>query len=127
MGLGEQVLFLGYRRDVPDLVSSYDAYVLPSLWEGLPLALIEALAIGKPVICTSVGGNPEIVEDGVNGFVVAPRDSAALADRILRLHADRGFATSVGPRNVEKFRSFFSLQAMVGSHERLFTEIASAR
>jgi glycosyltransferase involved in cell wall biosynthesis len=126
-GLGDRVLFLGYRRDVPDLVSSYDAYVLPSLWEGLPLALIEALAIGKPVICTRVGGNPEIVEDGINGYVVAPRDSEALADRISRLYRDRGFAAGVGPRNVAKFKEFFSLEAMVDAHSRLFTELASAR
>jgi glycosyltransferase involved in cell wall biosynthesis len=124
MELGDRVVFLGYRRDVPDLISSYDAYVLPSLWEGLPLALIEALAIGKPVVCTSVGGNPEIVEDAVNGFVVPPRDSAALADRILRLYKDRPFVDSVRQRNVEKFKQQFSLQSMVGAHERLFEELA---
>lgn len=127
MGLGDRVLFLGYRRDVPDLISSFDVYVLPSLWEGLPLALIEALAIGKPILCTTVGGNPEIVEDGVNGYLVPPGDAAALADRILRLHGERASAAAFRDRNVEKFKRQFSLEAMVSTHEALFERLAHRR
>ena len=124
MGLGTAVLFLGYRQDVPELISSFDAYVLPSLWEGLPLALIEALAIGKPIVCTSVGGNPEIVEDGLNGFVVPPRDSTALAQGLLRLFQDRAFVQAVRERNVSKFRQMFSLESMLGAHEQMFEKLA---
>jgi glycosyltransferase involved in cell wall biosynthesis len=127
LGLGDHVRFLGYRRDIPELISSFDAYVLPSLWEGLPLALIEALAIGKPVICTNVGGNPEIIEDGVNGFVVAPRDSDSLADRLLQLLHDRPAVAAVQARNVAKYRQHFSLESMVGAHERMFEELAAVR
>ena len=126
-GLDGRVAFLGYRRDVPDLISSYDVYVLPSLWEGLPLALLEAMAIGKPILCTSVGGNPEIVEDGANGYVVPPRDSRALADRILRLYRDRARAGELRARNVKKFQEQFSLEAMVDAHARLYRELAARR
>jgi glycosyltransferase involved in cell wall biosynthesis len=125
--LGSRVMFLGYRQDIPELISSFDAYVLPSLWEGLPLALIEALAIGKPIVCTRVGGNPEIVEDGVNGFVVPPRDSGALADALLRLFQDRSFVQVARERNVGKFRETFSLESMVGAHERMFEKLARVR
>jgi glycosyltransferase involved in cell wall biosynthesis len=124
LGLGDRVLFIGHRADIPDVVSAFDVYVLPSLTEGLPLALLEALAIGSPIVCTRVGGNPEIVEDGVNGYLVPPRDSPALADRILRLSADPAFRAAVRERNVKKFSERFTLRTMVEAHARMFSELA---
>jgi glycosyltransferase involved in cell wall biosynthesis len=127
LALGDRVRFLGYRRDVPDLISSLDLYVLPSLWEGLPLALLEALAIGKPIVCTTVGGNPEIVEDGVNGFLVPPRQPEPLADRILRALRDRGFREAARQRNQKKFADVFSVDKMVDGHASLYRDLASRR
>ena len=79
--LASQVRFLGIvtHADLPDLLAASDAVVLPSYWEGLPVALIEALAAGKPIVATRVGGNPELVVDGENGWLVAPGDVPALA------------------------------------------------
>ena len=79
--LASQVRFLGIvtHADLPDLLAVSDAVVLPSYWEGLPVALIEALAAGKPIVATRVGGNPELVVDGENGWLVAPGDVPALA------------------------------------------------
>ena len=124
LGLGDRLTFLGYRSDVADVVSALDLYVLPSLTEGLSLSLLEALAIGVPILCTRVGGNPEIVEDGVNGYLVPARDSAALADGIERMRADPAFRDAARARNVKKFTDRFTLEAMVAEHARLFTALA---
>jgi glycosyltransferase involved in cell wall biosynthesis len=70
----DRVLFLGARADIAEFLSAIDVFVLPSLWEGQPIALLEALAIGKPCIVSNIDGIPEIIEDGVNGYLVSPRD-----------------------------------------------------
>jgi glycosyltransferase involved in cell wall biosynthesis len=123
LGIAGRVSFLGHRNDIPDVVSAFDISVLPSVTEGLPLALLEALATGNPIVCTRVGGCPEIVDDGVNGFLVPPRDSAALADRILQLHADRALRDAIRARNLEKFSRRFTLRAMIDAHEQMFSEL----
>jgi glycosyltransferase involved in cell wall biosynthesis len=120
--LGGAFRFLGYRSDIPELVSAYDLYVLSSLWEGLPLALLEALAIGKPIVATRVGGNPEIVEEGVNGYIVPPRDPAALARRILDVGKDTAMRARVAVQNVERFHAMFSVEAMLEGHAALYEE-----
>ena len=124
LGLGDRLRFVGYRRDIPDFLSALDLYVLPSLWEGLPLSLLEALAAGKPVVATAVGGNPEIVEDGVGGRLVPPRDEAALADAILRVRGDEALRRAVSERNRARFERHFSLEAMLAGHETLYDELA---
>ena len=125
LGFGDRVMFIGYRTDIPDVVSAFDTYVLPSLTEGLPLALLEALAVGSPIVCTRVGGNPEIVEHGVNGYLVPPGDSTALTEGILRLHADPAFRAAVRERNIKKFSERFTLRTMVDQHARLFGDLAA--
>jgi len=125
LGLGDRVLFPGYRRDVPELITAYDVYALSSLWEGLPLALLEALAIGRPIVATTVGGNPEVVEDGVNGFLVPPRNPEKLAARILDLKRDDELVARIRSANRERFESEFSLPCMVKNHAALFERIAS--
>ncbi|RZJ75333.1 MAG: glycosyltransferase, partial [Flavobacterium sp.] len=122
-GLGERLTFLGFRRDIPELISSFDVYALSSLWEGLPLALLEALAIGKPIVATRVGGNPEIVEDGENGFIVPPRDADALARALVRVALDDGFRARVRAANVAKFAARFSLEAMLRGHAETYADV----
>ncbi len=125
LGLGGSVVFAGYRKDVPRLLSGYDLYVLPSLWEGLPLALLEAMSLGKPIVATRVGGNPEIVEHGTNGFLVPPKDPRALADALLTAYRDRAQAPRMKVANQQKFAAEFSVQAMCRQHERLFAALSS--
>ena len=79
-GLSDRVHFLGTRRDVPALLAASDSFVLPSLWEGLPLALVEAMAGDLPVIATKVSGTEQVMVDGRTGWVVPPGDASALAD-----------------------------------------------
>lgn len=127
LGLGERVRFLGYRRDIPEFLSAIDLYALPSLWEGLPLALLEALAAGKPIVATRVGGNPEIVEEGVHGCLVPPRDEAALADAILRVRADEALLANAAERSRAHFERLFSLEAMVRAHQDLYADVVRKR
>jgi glycosyltransferase involved in cell wall biosynthesis len=82
LGLDGSVIFTGYREDAPVLMRSFDVFVLPSVEEGLSIALLEAMALGAPPIVTNVGGLPEVVDDGKHGIVVPPRNGAALARAI---------------------------------------------
>jgi glycosyltransferase involved in cell wall biosynthesis len=125
LGVGDRLVFLGYRSDVPRFLNAMDLYVLPSLWEGLPLALIEALACGKPAVVSDVGGNREIVADGVNGRLVPPGDPEALARAIIETARDPRFdPAAVRDRNRQKFEALFSVDAMVHAHEECYLRAA---
>lgn len=94
--LGDKVVFLGERRDVPDLLAAADLLVLPSLSEAYPTVLLEAAMARLPAVATDVGGSGEIVADGVTGLVVPPRAPAALAEAIIRILGDDGLARALG-------------------------------
>jgi glycosyltransferase involved in cell wall biosynthesis len=96
LDLDEAVIFTGFRDDVGRIVSIFDLFVLPSLHEGLSLALIEAMFLGKPAVVTSVGGLPEVVRDGEEGFLVPPADPVALARQIISLLSDPTLLESFG-------------------------------
>src|SRR6185503_7181239 len=87
-GLGDRFQVLGWRRDVAALLAAADVMVLTSRFEGLPLAVLRAMAAGLPVVATAVNGTPEAVRHGETGFLVAPGDAAAAADAIIRLGRD---------------------------------------
>ena len=91
-------LFVGHRADVYDLIAAMDIFVLPSLDEGIPMALLEAMALGRPVVATSVGGIPEIVTHRTAGLLVESRDEQALAKACLELALDRDWAQTLGAR-----------------------------
>lgn len=96
MGIGASVTFTGVRPDVPRLLPAFDVFALSSRFEGLPIALLEALAAGLPVVATTAGGIPEVVEDGREGFLVAPGDAGAMAGRLLRLIEDPELREAMG-------------------------------
>ncbi len=96
MGMAERVHFLGFRRDIPEIVCAMDVFVLPSLKEGLSIALMEAMALEKPVICSEIAGLPEVVRDGETGFLVPPGDSSALQNALERLFADENLRQQLG-------------------------------
>lgn len=127
LDLGESVRFLGQRRDVPELVAGFDCYMLSSVVEGMPNALLEAMALGRPVVTTSAGGSGEVVEDGVSGLVVAPGDPRALADGVLHVLRDPALAARLGAAAEERVRRHYDLDAMLSSMDRLYrTELARA-
>jgi glycosyltransferase involved in cell wall biosynthesis len=108
-GIGSRVVFLGTRRDVPEILAASDSFVLPSLWEGLSVALVEAMASGLPVIATGVSGTDQVMIDGVTGWLVAPADAAALATAISDLLSDPARAERMATAARARARSFSAL------------------
>lgn len=115
-GLSNRVHLLGSRRDVPEILAASDSFVLPSLWEGLPVALVEAMASGLPVIATSVSGTEQVMVEGVTGLLVAPGDAGALADAMIELLSDPAGAATMAAAGRERVAALFSAQ---GQAERL--------
>ncbi len=126
-GLSKHFLFLGRRNDVPRILASCDLAVLPSKAEGLPNAVLEYLAAGLPTVATRVGGNAEIIEDGKTGLLVPPQDPARLAEAVLRLLREPGFADGLGKNGRAYVASEFSYRKMIESTDRLYTELLRAR
>ncbi len=123
LGLDGTVQLLGIRRDVPALLDALDVAVLSSDYEGSPLSVMEYMAAGKPVVSTRVGGVPELVEDGVHGLLVEPRDPGALAAAIGRLLRDPAEGRRLGEQGRERQRRELSLDAMVRKVEGLYEEL----
>jgi glycosyltransferase involved in cell wall biosynthesis len=118
--LKEHVHLLGEVRDVPGLLGRAGVFVQPSRSEGISLTLLEAMARGLPVIATRVGGNSEVVEDGVNGFLVASEDPPALAAAVLALRADPDRARELGLAGRRRVEETFDVRRMVADYERLY-------
>jgi starch synthase (maltosyl-transferring) len=117
-----RVRFLGPRPDVPALLGRLDLFVLPSLWEGLPNAALEAMAARRAVVATNVDGTPEAVADGVTGLLVPPADADALARAIAILLRDperRGTLAEAGRRRVERE---FGMDRMVAETQQVYRE-----
>ncbi|HEU4680796.1 MAG TPA: glycosyltransferase [Gemmatimonadales bacterium] len=124
LGLGDRVRFLGVRRDVPELMSAADGYVLSSAWEGMPMVLLEAAAAGMPIVATAVGGNREVVLDGETGFLVPHRDPIALGDSMLRLTAlPADHRLRLGRRGREYIESRYALPHIVDLWEQMYEEL----
>lgn len=122
LGLREHVRFLGTRDDVPALLSLMELFVLCSHSEGLSLTLLEAQAAGKPIVATDVGGNGEVVVDRVNGILVPPNDSGALARALLELLNDSAYAHKLGAEGRKQFERLFNLDNMISSYEELYED-----
>lgn len=121
-GLNGTVLFLGYRDDIPDLLKLMDVFVLSSVSEGLSLTLLEAMAAGKPIVATQVGGNPEVVVDKVTGRLVPPGAPQALAEALMDILTNSDMAREMGLRAQERVKRLFSLPRFVKDHEALYAE-----
>jgi len=120
LGVSQQVVFLGQRLDVPDLLAAGDLLALSSHEEGFSNVILEAMAAGLPVVATDVGGNREAVLDGITGWLVAPRDPAVMADRILDLLSDQEKAAAWGRRGQDRVKEAFTIDGMVEAHMRLY-------
>jgi glycosyltransferase involved in cell wall biosynthesis len=112
--------FLGLRNDVPRLLSIMDVFVLPSLSEGLSVALLEAMAAAKPVVATRVGGNPEIVQDGQTGVLVPSEDSKSLAKALISILSDGLKSRTMGLNGLRRVQECFTTNVMVENYRRLY-------
>jgi glycosyltransferase involved in cell wall biosynthesis len=122
--LGEAARFTGQRADVARLLGALDVFVLPSLREALPIAVLEAMAMRLPAVATRVGGVPEVVEDGMTGFVVPPGDEVALRAALARLVDDPGLRDRLGAAGQARVHAHFTLQQMVRQVEHLYDALA---
>ena len=127
LGLADQVQLLGFREDLLSVFRSLDLFVIPSV-EGdtIPQVLMQALAMGLPVVSTTVGSIPDVVQDGKTGFVVPPRNAGALAERILTLLADAGLRTEMGRRGRALVEQEYSLDRMLDRLEEVYKKVAHA-
>ncbi len=118
--LSENIFFVGPRTDMPRLLKLFDLYVLPSLWEGLPMVLLEAMAAGCPIIATNVGGNMSAIKDGFNGFLVPSKNTEELARTIINLLNDVGLQDVFIRNSYEVFKRKFSAEKMTKEYEQLY-------
>lgn len=127
LGLSDNVRFLGIRTDIPALLHAADGFVLSSKWEGLPIVLLEACAGRLPIVATAVGGNAEVVLDGVNGYVVPPEEPAALTRAMERVMAlPPGERRAMGERGREHAAANYEMSRVAGKWIELY-EQASGR
>jgi glycosyltransferase involved in cell wall biosynthesis len=116
LGLEDVVLMPGFYADVGDLLAACDLVVLPSLWEGLSIALLEAMAAGKPVVTTTIGSNREVTDDGEAAVLVPPKDPESLANAIRALAADESWREALGQRGREVQRARYTLPRMIDAY-----------
>ena len=124
--LAPNVRFLGQRTDIPLLLAASDLFVLPSLWEGLPLVLTEAAAAGLPAVATTVDGIPEIVKEDVTGSLVSPKNSEGLAEAMLKLLRDPSRRREMGEKARELAGQQFSVNRITRDIELLYRELLQA-
>jgi glycosyltransferase involved in cell wall biosynthesis len=125
LGLSQNVRFLGTRRDVPELLAAADLLIHPSLEEGFSNAILEAMAAGRPVVATDVGGNREAVSHGRTGWLVPPRDSAAMTAAILRILTDPSGARSMGAAGRARVLEEFQLNRMIDRYEATYQQLVT--
>jgi glycosyltransferase involved in cell wall biosynthesis len=123
LGIVRHCLFLGYQEDVSGWYRAFDAMILPSANEGTPVVAIEALAAGRPVVATSVGGVPDVVREGVDGFLVPMGDTEALAERLARLAEDPALRARMGAAGRESVPARYAVGRLVGDIDELYRSL----
>ena len=120
IGIDGNTVFIGPRLDMPEVLKALDLYVLPSLWEGLPMVLLEAMAAGCPIVATKVGGSPTVISDGENGSLVEPMDPKALAREIIRLLGNEQLRSYYAKNGLKTFNDHFTADMMTAQYENLY-------
>ena len=127
LGIADWVNFLGFREDVSDLLAACDLVVLPSLREGLSIALLEAMAAGKPIIATSIGSHRELACQAEIARLVRPADAAALCEAILQVRGDAALRNSLGTTARSLFESYYSEERMLNAYKQLYFDLVQAK
>ncbi len=123
MLIQDKVIFFGWRKDVSEILKVLDVFVQTSLWEGLSLSIMEAMAAGKPVVATNIKGNNELVLDGVSGYLVQPNNPEELANRIVTILNNKKLAKEMGKRGSERIKKEFNISTNVKKIERIYNEL----
>lgn len=127
LGLRDHVLFTGFQMDVSEIIATFDVAVLPSFFEGMGRVILEAMAMAKPVVASRVGGIPDLVQDGRNGFLVQPGNEGELAGAIKRVLLDKALAEKMGRAGRKMIDDKFSADIMVRSIEAVYREVLTRR
>src|SRR6202163_2086548 len=122
--LEKHVFLPGFRTDVLGCIKGFDVFAMSSVTEGLGTSLLDAMACSKPIVATSVGGIPEVVVDGENGLLVAPRNHATMADAIVRLLTDEGLRGRMGEAGFARVRERFTVERMVSETAAVYARVA---
>jgi glycosyltransferase involved in cell wall biosynthesis len=120
LGINDNVMFIGPRLDMPELLQLFDLYVLPSLWEGLPMVLLEAMAARCPIVATDVGGNASAITNGINGSLVKPKAPKALSDEIARVLSSPDILEKYRLNGAATFQNNFDARVMTKKYEKLY-------
>ena len=125
--LEKRIHLLGFRNDIPDIMRTFDIFLLPSLWEGFGIVLIEAMAAGKPVIATKTSSIPEIVADGKSGILVSPEDAESISDALLRLISAHEIRIKFGETGRKIVIEKFTIDRMINDYENIFHELLNIK
>jgi len=123
LGIAQEVMFCGIRRDIPAVMAAIDVLVFSSLWEGLPVALLEGMASARPVVATAVGGIPSVLEDRQSGILVPVGNSEKLASACLEILSDPVLASQMGIAGRRRVESKFSIQSMIEKTMDLYNNL----
>ena len=126
LGILDQILFLGSRRDITPLINAMDLVCAPSLSEGFSNTIVEAMAVGKPVVATNVGGNPEIVLNDETGYLVRPRDGKAIAEKIISLIQDSETRSAMGEAARKRVEMYFTIEKMAKDYEEFYAGLTGS-
>uniref|UniRef100_Q01WZ9 Glycosyl transferase, group 1 n=1 Tax=Solibacter usitatus (strain Ellin6076) TaxID=234267 RepID=Q01WZ9_SOLUE len=127
LGVNERVKFLGFREDVPDLLAASDMVVLPSLREGLSIAMLEAMAAGKPIVATNIGSQKEVAAHADIARLVPPADARALSDAIQRLASDAQLMAQLGSNARAVYESRYTEHKMLDTYRQLYIDLLRAK
>jgi len=125
--LEKHVLLPGFRTDVLGCLKSFDLFVMSSVTEGLGTSLLDAMACSRPIVATTAGGIPEVVDEGVTGLLVPPRDHAAMADAIVALISDRARRHAMGEAGFSRVNEKFSVERMIAGTAAVYARVAGTR
>jgi glycosyltransferase involved in cell wall biosynthesis len=126
-GISSAVIMPGFREDIPQVLNTLDVFVFPSLQEALGTAVLEAMAMKKPVVATRVGGIPEVVREGETGYLVEPGNSGAVAERVIPLLQDKDLRLKMGMQGRRRVEEYYDNRLMVQRIEQLYQRLMEKR
>ena len=125
--LEKRIHLLGFRNDIPELMKIFDIFLLPSLWEGFGIVLIEAMASGKPIVATNASSIPEIVENGRNGILVTPENAEAISDALKKLISEPLLRIKFVKEGLKIVQEKFTIDRMINDYEKIFHELLNLK
>lgn len=123
LNLGQRVIFENFRDDIPAILHAIDIFCLPSLWEGLPIALLEAMAMRKAIIATAIDGTKDLVTDGKNGLLIPTSSPDAIAEAILKLASDHQLREELGKEAGALIKAQFDIGTMTRKVEAVYQNV----